>query len=284
MTAVRSLLIGASYVNHPRLMLRGCANDVCGMALALEGAGGEMSMLADGAPQGGWQAMPVWLREAMRGPPTREAVLAEVEALAAWAAAQPGPSHVWFYFSGHGGQTRDQNGDEMDGQDEYILASDCQPIRDDELKSRLVEALPARCTLMAVIDACHSGTMLDLRNRYRPEPDPLRIHFLHPRIDAQVFLLSSSRHNQTSVEVRERNRWGGALTLALRPLLAAQRSVALAGAPPLPLPFCGPLMGRLAAEMRQRQQPQRPQLNSTARLEDRTAVPLWPLAAAILDR
>jgi hypothetical protein len=267
MTATRALLIGASYRSHPELALRGCANDVCGMAHALQGC--DMAVLADGVPQEGWERLPASVRAAVRGPPSRAAILAEVDRLVAWAEAEPGASYVWFYFSGHGGQVQDSGKEELDGKDEYILAGDVQGITDDVLRQRLVEALPARCTLMAIIDACHSGTMLDLKNRYRSgSPSPFRLRFLHPRIRASAYLLSSSRHNQTSVEVRERNRWGGALTLALLPLLRQRQAV--------PLPSCEVLLGGLTEQMRRRQQPQRPQLRSTARLEGDTVVPLWP--------
>lgn len=58
--------------------------------------------------------------------------------------AQPDDSFVLF-FSGHGGQTLDQDGDEADGLDEFICPVDYKSagnIVDDELKSLLTKLLP----------------------------------------------------------------------------------------------------------------------------------------------
>jgi len=43
-----------------------------------------------------------------------------------------------------------------------IITSDEEVIVDDELKQILVVSLPVGCSLLAVLDTCHSGTMLDL--------------------------------------------------------------------------------------------------------------------------
>jgi len=70
-----------------------------------------------------------------------------------------------FHFSGHGGQVRDEDdGDELDGKDETICPVDGGYIRDDEINEALVRPLVHGVTLHAIIDACHSGTVLDLPN------------------------------------------------------------------------------------------------------------------------
>ena len=72
-----------------------------------------------------------------------------------------------FHFSGHGGQEEDEDGDELDGQDETICPLDGDlngNIRDDEINDALVRPLVPGVTLHAVVDACHSGTVLDLPN------------------------------------------------------------------------------------------------------------------------
>ena len=77
---------------------------------------------------------------------------------------QPGDSLV-FYFSGHGSQQINHNGDEIDGYDETLCPMDYQTegiILDDEINETIVRPLPPRVKLHAIIDACHSGTMLDL--------------------------------------------------------------------------------------------------------------------------
>ena len=55
--------------------------------------------------------------------------------------AQPTDS-LFLHYSGHGGQTFDLNGDEEDGQDEFICPVDGGIIVDDELKALLSKHLP----------------------------------------------------------------------------------------------------------------------------------------------
>ncbi|KAK4267992.1 hypothetical protein QN277_024701 [Acacia crassicarpa] len=77
---------------------------------------------------------------------------------------QPGDSLV-FHYSGHGSQQRDYDGDEVDGYDETLCPLDFETqgvIVDDEINATLVRPLPHGAKLHALIDASHSGTMLDL--------------------------------------------------------------------------------------------------------------------------
>ncbi|KAJ4952974.1 hypothetical protein NE237_029806 [Protea cynaroides] len=77
---------------------------------------------------------------------------------------QPGDSLV-FHHSGHGSQQPNLSGDEADGYDETICPLDYQTeamILDDEINATIVRPLPRGATLHAIIDVCHSGTVLDL--------------------------------------------------------------------------------------------------------------------------
>ncbi|MFS7969049.1 hypothetical protein Hanom_Chr09g00804591 [Helianthus anomalus] len=70
-----------------------------------------------------------------------------------------------FYYSGHGSQQRDPTGDEVDGYDERLCPMDFETkgmIIDDEINATIVKPIPHGVKLHAIIDACHSGTMLDL--------------------------------------------------------------------------------------------------------------------------
>lgn len=93
-----------------------------------------------------------------------EATRAAIEdAFTDWlpARAQPG-DQVIFYYSGHGGQAIDDDGDEDDGLDETICPTDVLPssfrndIRDDQI-GEWVDALPTR-NVVVILDSCHSGT------------------------------------------------------------------------------------------------------------------------------
>ncbi|KAK1261318.1 Metacaspase-1 [Acorus gramineus] len=70
-----------------------------------------------------------------------------------------------FHYSGHGAQQRNYTGDEVDGYDETICPLDFETqgmIVDDEINATIVKPLPTGVKLHAIIDACHSGTVLDL--------------------------------------------------------------------------------------------------------------------------
>ncbi|KAK3002143.1 hypothetical protein RJ639_022324, partial [Escallonia herrerae] len=70
-----------------------------------------------------------------------------------------------FHYSGHGSQQRDLDGDEMDGYDETLWPVDHEtagPLLDDEINAIIVRPLPHGAKLHAIIDSCHSGTVLDL--------------------------------------------------------------------------------------------------------------------------
>lgn len=93
--------------------------------------------------------------------PTKKHILEELTALVS--TARTGDS-LWFSFSGHGSQVKDHNGDESDGWDETILPLDYKSaghIIDDDLY-KIVSRVPAGARLTVLLDACHSGTGLDL--------------------------------------------------------------------------------------------------------------------------
>lgn len=77
---------------------------------------------------------------------------------------QSGDSLI-FHYSGHGSQQLDFVGDEVDGYDETLWPVDHQSegtILDDEINATIVRPLPRGAKLHAIIDTCHSGTILDL--------------------------------------------------------------------------------------------------------------------------
>ncbi|KAH8989865.1 caspase domain-containing protein [Lactarius hatsudake] len=92
--------------------------------------------------------------------PSKENIMRELRDLVR--DAYPGDAFVFFY-AGHCGQqkaTTDPN--EIDGLDEYIITCDHEIILDDTLRECLVDPLPSGTRLTAILDACHSGTLLDL--------------------------------------------------------------------------------------------------------------------------
>lgn len=60
-------------------------------------------------------------------------------------------------YSGHGGQVRDRNGDEVDGKDETWCLYDRQFL-DDEIFMHLSK-IPKKLNIVIISDSCHSGTV-----------------------------------------------------------------------------------------------------------------------------
>ncbi|KAI4296372.1 hypothetical protein L6164_036335 [Bauhinia variegata] len=93
---------------------------------------------------------------------------------------QPGDSLV-FHFSRHGSQQPDLKEDEIDGFDEAICPVDFQKegmIVDNDINSILVWPLVKGVTLHAIIDACNSGTILDLTYVYDKKKERWEDHTL----------------------------------------------------------------------------------------------------------
>ncbi|KAI0775287.1 caspase domain-containing protein [Trametes elegans] len=101
--------------------------------------------------------------------PTRDNMLAAMQWLVR--DAQPNDS-LFFHYSGHGGQTKDLDGDEADGYDEVVYPVDFKQaghIVDDLMHDIMVKPLPPGCRLTAIFDSCHSGSALDLPYIYSTE-------------------------------------------------------------------------------------------------------------------
>ena len=94
--------------------------------------------------------------------PTRKNILAAFRWLRN--GAKSGDSLI-MHYSGHGGSVKDTDGDEEDGMDETLVPLDYQrsgQIVDDEIHDVLVRGLPKGVRLTAIMDCCHSESMLDL--------------------------------------------------------------------------------------------------------------------------
>ncbi|KAL3235338.1 Metacaspase-1 [Nakaseomyces bracarensis] len=152
----KALLIGINYIGSQHA-LRGCINDAHNMFDFLVSRHGyspdDIVMLTDDQ------------REMVRVP-LRQNMLRAMQWLVR--DAQPNDS-LFLHYSGHGGQTKDLDGDEEDGMDDVIYPVDFEtvgPIIDDEMHDILVRPLPQGCRLTALFDSCHSGTVLDLPYTY----------------------------------------------------------------------------------------------------------------------
>jgi hypothetical protein len=94
--------------------------------------------------------------------PTRENLL---RALRWLVEGSRGGDSLVFHFSGHGVQKLDMNDDEVDGYNEALCPMDFErsgKILDDEINEIIVRPLGKGVKLHAIVDTCHSGTILDL--------------------------------------------------------------------------------------------------------------------------
>ncbi|KAF7327712.1 hypothetical protein MKEN_00350700 [Mycena kentingensis (nom. inval.)] len=155
----KALCIGINYFGQNG-ELRGCINDARNLSNFLCNHYGyrkeDIVMLTDDSNN-------------QRSVPTRENIIAAMR----WLVQGASPNDaLFFHYSGHGGQTKDKDGDEGDGHDEVIYPVDYQRaghIVDDEMHAIMVAPLPHGCRLTAIFDSCHSGSALDLPYIYSTE-------------------------------------------------------------------------------------------------------------------
>jgi len=70
---------------------------------------------------------------------------------------------VFVHFSGHISQLPDEDGDELDGLDEVLIASDVDnSILDDHFYESVICGFKEGVTVTSLVDACHSGSSFDL--------------------------------------------------------------------------------------------------------------------------
>ncbi|KAF9223655.1 peptidase C14 [Gyrodon lividus] len=154
----KALLVGINYIGQSGA-LQGCIEDVRRMKRFLLGRGykeEDMVMLKDDSQH-------------PRERPTRQNIFDAMQWLVR--DARPNDS-LFFHYSGHGGQTKDLDGDEEDGYDEVIYPVDFKTtshIVDDDMYRIMVSGLPTGCRLTAIFDSCHSGSALDLPYIYSTE-------------------------------------------------------------------------------------------------------------------
>ncbi|KAF9450916.1 hypothetical protein P691DRAFT_664412 [Macrolepiota fuliginosa MF-IS2] len=155
----KALCIGINYFGQNG-ELRGCINDARNIQRFLgkhfHYKPEDIVMLTDDAQN-------------TRMKPTKENIIQAMQWLVK--GASPNDS-LFFHYSGHGGQTKDLDGDEADGYDEVIYPVDFQKnghIVDDLMHEIMVKPLPAGCRLTAIFDSCHSGSALDLPYIYSTE-------------------------------------------------------------------------------------------------------------------
>ena len=140
--------------------------------------------------------------------------------------AQPGDAVV-FYYSGHGTQVPDDNGDEADGVDEALCPTDISKkdpatwLRDDTLTEWLAQVRTEKVTV--ILDSCFSGTATRADDAliakfadlgFRPTRAAGKVAFFEKQAANHV-LLSAGTDAQVSYMLKDDSRKGSVFTAFL---------------------------------------------------------------------
>jgi hypothetical protein len=207
----RALLIGINYVGTSS-ELYGCINDIKNVFYFLTKyrnyPSANMTILSD---------------DGEGIVPSKQNIIAAIDALVSGVKAG---DELFFHYSGHGSLVRDRNGDEITGADSCLCPVDYATagfIIDDDIRSRLINKIPAGAKLYIILDCCHNGTGCDIRYRYDDNSvyNPRNKSWLtmqrmsqlnYPVTTGDVYMISGCRDDQTSADTVFDNKAAGALT------------------------------------------------------------------------
>lgn len=108
---------------------------------------------------------------------------------------------VWIHYSGHGSYQKDTSGDEKDGFDEGLVPSDYEKkgILLDDVINRAIACFNPKTRILFICDACHSGSMLDLRLSWNNNKQSF-VDNSKCGIKAKTILISGCMDRQTSAD------------------------------------------------------------------------------------
>ncbi len=218
----KALLVGINYIGT-NVELQGCINDTIHLSDVLVSQYGfhkeDIVLLNDG----GYNAVDV---------PTKQNIIMYMKKLVE--NVKEGDTLV-FHYSGHGTTIRDVNYDERDGLDEVLCPVDYQNngfISDDAILENLIKLVPQGVKLLCIIDACHSGSMCDLKYNFKYTGLPLSTSDYSQWADkfrlwqenknvvnGNVIMFSGCLDDQTSADAYINNRFQGAFTFSLIKIL-----------------------------------------------------------------
>jgi len=126
-------------------------------------------------------------------------------------------TELFLFYSGHGSNVYDLNGDEKDSMDEVLIPVDYKNgniITDDEL-NKIISNIPSKCKMFGLFDCCNSGSMLDLKYLFKS----IKYNSIENKSNNliehnNIFMVSGCKDNQTSADFYNNvtNKFAGALT------------------------------------------------------------------------
>jgi hypothetical protein len=203
----KALLMGLNYSGQSG-QLNGCINDTDNLANMLINkkyfTKDEMTIMND--------------NESGNLYPGHSQIYYQLNELVKFANSFPGEDVLLFWsYSGHGSYQPDEDGDEEDNQDELLCPLDYETngfISDDDIKKTIINMLPQNAKLFILIDACHTGTCIDLRYNYLMDGKTISSNNSNSLPECNVVMISGCRDDQTSSDAYIQNEYQGAMTAA----------------------------------------------------------------------
>jgi len=127
---------------------------------------------------------------------------------------------VYIYYSGHGSQTLDLNGDELSGKDQTWVSygarssnkqhKDNYDVLDDEIKAWLAALYAKTNKVVFVSDSCHSATVSRNKTVFRTIPADKRPHMLgknkYPKLQTHMGIrVGAAREYESAIELPMKN-------------------------------------------------------------------------------
>ena len=117
---------------------------------------------------------------------------------------------MYFQYSGHGTQKHDLDGDEKDGLDEALYSVCGTIITDDEIKKKVKQVSKGK-TMIMIVDACHSGSIVDLPYQMDNKNNNI-IKVNNDNLEGDIICITGCRDNQVSLDIKNKNTWYGAMS------------------------------------------------------------------------
>ena len=185
------LCIGINYRDHKKGRLQGCVNDARNLRQFLQDVQGfhEVIVMTDEESNTGTALYP-----------TGQNIIQHLYDLALRTHMEE-VDHIWISYSGHGSQTYDTDGDEVDGLDETILPVDyiTRGMITDDLLFHMLNKVHSRTKCTVLMDCCHSGTILDLP--YKLNGTTLEKQVMRKVMSTDVLMISGCKDAQTAADV-----------------------------------------------------------------------------------
>lgn len=190
----KCLLIGINYVGTS-FQLNGCINDSYNIKNFLI------------SKQFFEESQFIMMNDNQKGPlyPTKNNIINKFDDLVRLANQNKTKTIQYFIaYSGHGSNLPDNDGDEDDGFDECLCPIDCDQngfISDDYIRTEFIEKLPKNVSIVTLIDACHSGTILDLKYNWAiDKKNSYNAIGIYKNVSCNVVMISGCKDNQTSAD------------------------------------------------------------------------------------